>query len=480
MRVAIIGAGPAGLLAGKALAGRGHDVVAVDRDPGPPRQGPWARRGVMQFHHAHGFRPQVGHVLQEEWPEAYAAWLTLGAEPITFDVPGLGPVPGGHRSRRETFERALRAAAGQVPELAVRQGHVDEVLMSRGQVCGIRVDGSPVAADLVIDASGRSSRAANGVRAAASVGGPCGMAYVDRQYRLRDGAEPGPLVNPLAWQADFDGYQTIVFLHERGHFSVLLVRPTADSELKDLRYTAAFEAACRAIPGLAEWTDPGRSHPITDVLPGGPLRNVYRGQQAVDGRPAVPGLVSVGDAVATTTPTFGRGVATTYLQVARLLALLDAGVDPRMVAEPFDAWCAQNMRPWVLDHIHLDGDLVRRWQGGDVDLGRRLPSDLILSAAAVDPRIGEASPGYLTMLELPSCLDPVEPFAKTVYASGWRPPYDAGPTRDELVSIIGAALQPAGPRSESGPALRRAAAPAVLARSAVQGGRASPGWPARR
>ena len=41
MRVAIIGAGPAGLLLGSALARRGHEVVAVDRDPGPPRRARW-------------------------------------------------------------------------------------------------------------------------------------------------------------------------------------------------------------------------------------------------------------------------------------------------------------------------------------------------------------------------------------------------------------------------------------------------------
>ena len=38
MKVAIIGAGPAGLLTGVALARRGHDVVAVDRDAGPGRR----------------------------------------------------------------------------------------------------------------------------------------------------------------------------------------------------------------------------------------------------------------------------------------------------------------------------------------------------------------------------------------------------------------------------------------------------------
>ncbi|WP_436703555.1 FAD-dependent oxidoreductase [Geodermatophilus sp. CPCC 205761] len=223
MRVAVVGAGPAGLLMGSALASRGHEVVAVERDSGPPRQGVWARRGVMQFHHAHGFRPQVGQVLQEEWPAAFAAWTALGAEPITFDVPGVGPVPGGHRSRRDTFERALRATSDGVAGVAVRQGHVDGVVSRGGRVRGIVVDGRPLDADLVVDASGRSGRAADDVRAPSRVGGPCGMAYVDRQYRLRDGADPGPMANPLFWRADFDGYQAIVFLHERGHFSVVLV-----------------------------------------------------------------------------------------------------------------------------------------------------------------------------------------------------------------------------------------------------------------
>ena len=441
MRVAVIGAGPAGLLVGSALAGRGHPVVAVDRDPGPPRRGPWPRRGVMQFHHAHGFRSQVGEVLREVWPAAYTAWLERGAEPITFDIPGVGQVPGGHRSRRDTFERALRATSAEAPGLSVKLGHVDRVLTSGGRACGIVVDGSRLEADLVVDASGRSGRAANDLRSPSTVGGLCGLAYVDRQYRLREGAGPGPMANPLAWQADFDGYMTLVFLHEKGHFSVLLVRPTADLALKDLRHPTAFEAACRAIPGLAEWTDPARAEPVSDVLPGGPLRNNYRGQRSVDGRPVEPGLVSVGDAVATTTPTFGRGVATTFLQVQQLLALLEAESDPAMVGEPFDAWCENNMLPWVLDHVRMDSDLSRRWQGGDIDLNRPLPSDLILSAAEVDPRIGAASPGYLAMLEPPSSLDAVEPLARAVYETGWRPAYSPGPTRDELVDVIRAAVR---------------------------------------
>ena len=440
MQVAVIGAGPAGLLLGAALARRGHRVFAVDRDPGPPADAEWQRRGVMQFHHAHTFRPQVPIVLEQEWPEAYAAWLADGAEPLEFFLPARGKTPAGVLSRRETFERALRRTASSVEGLTLAQGHVDGITVDGDRVTGVVVDGRRIAADLVVDASGRSGRAVDAVRTPAQVGGLCGTAYVDRQYRLHDGAEPGPMLNPLAWQGDFEGYQSLVFLHERGYFSVLLIRPTSDAALKGLRHPAAFEAACQAIPALRAWTDPERARPVSEVYPGAPLRNAYRAQTRRPDGEVLRGLVSVGDAVATTTPMFGRGVATTYMQIRQLLGLLDRGVDPDEVAEPFDRWCAEQMRPWVEDHVRMDTDVVRRWEGGDVDLDARLPSDLILAAASVEPGIVPALPGYVTMLELPSCLDPVEPLARAVYARGWRPSFTPGPTRDELVAIVESTL----------------------------------------
>ena len=82
VKVAIIGSGPAGLLAGATLARRGHRVTSVDRDPGPNPDGAWPRRGVMQFAHAHNFRPQVSWLLQAQWPEAFRVWRSLGVEPL--------------------------------------------------------------------------------------------------------------------------------------------------------------------------------------------------------------------------------------------------------------------------------------------------------------------------------------------------------------------------------------------------------------
>jgi 2-polyprenyl-6-methoxyphenol hydroxylase-like FAD-dependent oxidoreductase len=434
VRTLIVGSGPTGLLLGAALARRGHQVTSVDRDHGPTGEA-WVRRGVMQFEHAHGFRPQVPMTLEAEWPEALDSWRNLGARPVEAPNPAGPPQVLGMLSRRSTFERALRHTAEKQPGLTLRTGHVDRLVFDRGQVVGARVDGSLVEADLVVDASGRSGRLG---RSSAQDGGPeldgdCGLAYVDRTYRLRPGAEPGPMVSPIAYVADFDGYQCLVFLHEAGHFSVVLVRPTADAALKALRFETAFEAACRAIPALAEWTQPDRAQATSAVLVGGALRNVYRRQAGT------PGLVALGDSVATTTPTRGRGIAMACMQVSALLALLDEGADPDAVAEPFGAWCDYAIEPWVADHIAIDGGMVRRWQGEDLDLSIPLTSDLIAAAVEADPRVGQHAGGYFAMTALPETLRPAEPLARTVYQDGWRPAYASGPTRDELVDVIRAA-----------------------------------------
>ena len=386
----------------------------------------------MQFEHAHGFRPQVSMVLQAQWPEALESWLSRGARPVEVtDSAGSRQVLGV-LSRRSTFERALRHAARKQTGLTLRAGHVDGLVLDRGHVVGARVDGSLVEADLVVDASGRAGRLG---RSGAQdrdpeLDGDCGLAYVDRTYALRPGAEPGPMSSPIAYMADFDGYQCLVFLHEAGHFSVVLVRPTADAALKALRFEAAFEAACRAIPALCDWTDPARARPTSAVLVGGALRNVYRRQTGT------PGLVAVGDSVATTTPTRGRGIAMACLQVTALLSLLDDGADPSTIAEPFGAWCDHNIEPWVADHIAIDGGMVRRWQGEDLDLSGLLTSDLIAAAVEADARIGQHAAGYFAMTALPETLRPAEPWARAAYQGGWRPAYAPGPTRDELVDVI--------------------------------------------
>ena len=90
----------------------------------------------------------------------------------------------------------------------------------------------------------------------------------------------------------------------------------------------------------------------------------------------------------------------------------------------------------MADHIAIDGGMVRRWQGEDIDLSGPLTSDLIADAVQVEPRIGPYAGDYFAMTELPATLRPAEPLARAVYESGWRAPYASGPTRDELVEVI--------------------------------------------
>jgi hypothetical protein len=82
----------------------------------------------------------------------------------------------------------------------------------------------------------------------------------------------------------------------------------------------------------------------------------------------------------------------------------------------------------------------RRWAGADLDLSGPLPSDMIMAAAQVDPAIGAALGPYLGMAAGPRSLDGVEPRARAVYESGWRPEPAPGPNRHELVDLVRSTL----------------------------------------
>lgn len=427
MRTVIVGAGPTGLFTGIALAARGRDVVIVDRDPGPPGSRVWNRKGVMQFHHAHTFRAPAVEALSTEMPDVLSTLTAAGAEIATTDG-----MPVALLCRRSMFERVLRRYAETRPRITIVTGHVDDVLRERGAAVGVAVQGRQLAAGLVIDASGRTSRAMRALRGEGETV-PCGASYVSRQYRLLDGADRGPVNAPIGLSLGFTGYFAVVFLHDNRTFSITITHDGTDPRVRRLRYPGVFEAAVRATPQLADWIDAGRAAPITPVLPGGQMYNGYRGQLADDGRPILRGLVSIGDAVCTTTPLAGRGVALAFPQATELVRLLSAYPDDVEAATvAFDAWCTANIRPWFDDHVRSDTDRMRRWAGGDIDLSRPLPSDLVVAAADADPVLRPLVGPYDRMRALPASLAPLQTPAQAIYESGWRPTIPDGLTRDQL------------------------------------------------
>lgn len=428
MRIVVVGAGPAGLFTAIALARRGRDVTVVDRDPGPSRNGSWQRRGVMQFHHAHSFRGQVVEALDAEMPDVTTALLASGATVVT-----QAGRPATLHCRRMVFERELWRRAGAEPRLRLVTGHADDVTMHRGRVTGVRVDGGVVDADLVVDASGRASRFLRQALGRGE-GADCGATYVGRLYALRDGAAPGPTNSVIGLSISFPEYGAVVFVHDSRTFTVTLIHSGDDARWHRLRHDDAFTAAVGAIPAVADWIDPARATPLAPVLPGGRLHNRYRGQVDESGRPKLPGSVSLGDAVCTTTPLAGRGVALAFLQARELLRLLDGYREIDTLTTDFDSWCTRRVRPWFLDHLDTDTQRVRRWSGQPIDASRPLPSDLIVAAAEADPALADVVGPYITMDALPDSLAPAQARARALYASGWRPRHPPGPTGDELIA----------------------------------------------
>src|SRR4051794_2906491 len=431
MRIVIVGSGPVGSLSALMLARRGHQVVLVDRDGGPDEAGEWNRRGVMQFDLPHFFRPGVRHAILEEVPELWSALQLAGALPAL--PPGFPEEMTGIQCRRRVFDRAMWTFTSAEPGVFRVTGHADHIAVADGRVTGLVVDGTHVAADLVVVASGRASKLGDELRAPGQ-GGSCGFSYAARQYRAKPGVEtPGW---GLPTMVMYDGYFAIVFPQDAGTITALIVRPTFDTRLLELRHNTAFEAAAAAVPLLAEWTDPDRWEPITDVQSGSNLNNAYRGQRAADGS-VTPGLVFIGDAVCTTNPAAGRGVALGMRQARTLVGLLEEhGADLSRVAEELDDWCIANIRPWYDDHVYWDKTSLERFAGEDIDLDARIPSDVICECAQVDPSIMAAAGPYLGMLALPTIMDTVQDKARAVLATGWRPAYAAGPTRDELAELV--------------------------------------------
>ena len=386
----------------------------------------------MQFHHAHGFRPQVGEVLERgvAGGATTRGWRSAPSRSRST-CPASGRSPAGTGPAGTPSNARCGAAAATCPGLSVRQGHVD----------GVAVAGRPGRAASSSTAPQRRGRPRRrrvrpvrpGRRRRAGARRRSAACAAWRTSTASTGSTTGR--SRGRWPTRSPGRPTstatrcIVFLHERGHFSVLLVRPTADAALKDLRHEAAFEAACRAIPGLAEWTDPDRARaghrrpagrPAAQRLPRAARpstagRAARARQRRRRGRDHHPDL----------RPRRGHDVPAgpAAARPARRRA-----PTPRLVGEPFDAWC---------DEQHAAVGARPRAHGrrpGPPLAGRRRRPD---PAAAVGPDPGRGRGGPADRrrparatspcCELPSCLDPVEPLARAVYESGWRPAYSPGP-----------------------------------------------------
>jgi 2-polyprenyl-6-methoxyphenol hydroxylase-like FAD-dependent oxidoreductase len=354
----VIGAGIAGLAAGRVLADRFSRVVILDRDRLPDDAVP--RRGVPQGQHPHVLLVAGQEALERLFPGLRDELLRAGATP--FDTgSGLLLFRSGTRwpavpiglslvsMSRPLLETVVRRRVAALSQVVVRDEAPVTGLTGRdGRVDGVLLEGGErLPADLVVDCSGRGGRsdrwlAALGVPAPAGVEVKVGITYATRVYRRRPGdlpdsaavfVVPSPPEKPVGLVMPIEGDRWLVGLG--GWHGV---RPATDDD----GYLAfAGDLPFPAVADLMKRTEP-LSGVVVQRFPTSRRRLFERLR-----RPAA-GYVAVGDAVCSFNPVYGQGMTCAVHQALALGRALDRHrtVTSRLSRDYYRAAAGALAVPW--------------------------------------------------------------------------------------------------------------------------------------
>jgi 2-polyprenyl-6-methoxyphenol hydroxylase-like FAD-dependent oxidoreductase len=438
-RAVIAGASVAGLAAALALAERGAEVVLVEADPAPEAVSSedafsrWSRRRVPQSRHSHAFLARLRNLLLRAYPDFYADLLADGAVEIRLlAVPpqSLGPVPAepGDEElvtigcRRTTFEWVLRGYVNRDPRIEILCGSSAEGLLARRgsppRVRGVRVAANgrrrTIAADLVVDATGRGSRAGCWLEAIGAARpfekrSPSSILYYTRFYRRRPGRDfPPPGREPT--MADFGWIKYAVFPADKRSYSITFAAHLSLERLKVLQNPRAFETLVGSLPGIAAFVDPELAEPISvlgrDVLAMGGLENCLRRFVDRHGGPLASGFFVLGDAAYHTNPLYGRGTTQAFMHARLLGEALDAAAgDPTSAARILDEGAREEIEPFYRASVSADRVASRKVGAAPASWRSRLYDsffdDGVLPATRVDPLVYRTFVRVMNMMEVP-------------------------------------------------------------------------------
>jgi 2-polyprenyl-6-methoxyphenol hydroxylase-like FAD-dependent oxidoreductase len=358
----VIGGGMAGLAVALFCARRHRKVIVIESDAPPPGETPeddclWSRPGIPQRWHGHLFLARSSQILTEEEPEFFSDVIARGAllMPPLGD-PGYSPV----LARRSVYEAVLRRAAERRSGISFLSGRAVTALRGSESgppaVTGVRTTtGEDFIAELVIDATGRGSRAPRwlaerGARRPIETSSPCRFTYVTRRYRTKDGqAFPAfelPLVAALPY-AD-----VVVFPEDNRVFAISMVIASNDPLRKRLMDGEVFDRFAAAVALTARWIAIGV--PIDQPHAMGGFVNRWRSLIHNDG-PSARGFLLLGDAAFTTSPTLGRGVSLAFAQARRVADALETqSPGSAEFTAAHEVWARNNIGIWLDSQIAED------------------------------------------------------------------------------------------------------------------------------
>jgi 2-polyprenyl-6-methoxyphenol hydroxylase-like FAD-dependent oxidoreductase len=390
--IAIVGAGITGLCSALALATRGHQVTIFERDEAPPAGNAdaaffdWQRQGAGQFRHPHAFLGLMCNLLADNYPDLLEAFYEAGARRVGFQEMLTGEMkenyvaePGDERlwilgCRRATIETVLRRYVEQKDSICIRNHtRVTGLVFEQGpilQLTGVAIEEEGAEkeflADLVIDASGRTSRFPKWLSQAgceiAEEKHDAEIVYFTRHYRLLPGQEEPPREG-RGGAGDLGYLKFGLFPADNGAFAIILCLPVGEDNLRAaVRDGEKFDLMCRQIPGLQPWLTEERSEPTTEPFGIGDIHAVWR--HFVSGneqhQPLVSNFFTVGDAAVRTNPLYGRGCSTGILHAHLLADVLDEESDPIARAISFSERTETRLRPIYEASLREDQRGIRR------------------------------------------------------------------------------------------------------------------------
>ena len=451
------------------LAGDGHQVIVLERDPEGPPGDPveawerWQRPGLNQFRMAHAFLGGFRAVVEAELPQVAKALQDAGGLRQNFirDVLPAQMTGGWHdgderyewlTGRRVLVEAVLATAAESTPggRGPPRHGRRGPHLRHPGADRRRARDRSPdegresIPADLVVDMTGRRSASPGwlqdiGARRPGEELEDSGFVYFGRHFRSADGSVPSMIGPP---QIYWGTVSSLTLPADNGTWAVAVVAGSKDTALRSLREADRWAAVVRGLPLVAHWLD---GTPIDDgVQVMARLEDRYR-SFVVGGKPVATGVVAVADSWACSNPALGRGASIGLLHALTLRDQLRAvGLDdPAAFAEAFHAATAETVEPWYRATLASD-----RYRLGEIEAGIRgatydSPDDAyqleksLQVAVRQDPECVRAFLDTRLVLHTPQEVFDRPGLRDKVLelGSGWRGAPTLGPTREQLLAL---------------------------------------------